>query len=101
MATGTNRSAQSNPLARRIWRALFQISAVVLIACLVAIVGFTATIGYSWVYWVAVAAAFICAVSAAVLKKLKSEEAAGDAAWLLGYREQGEKRMWDLDVDDD
>ena len=100
MVTGTNSTSRLNPLARKIWRALFRISALVLIGCVVAIVGFTETAGYSWVYWVAVAAAFICAVSAAVLRKLSSEEAAGDAAWLLGYRERGENRPWDLDVDD-
>lgn len=71
-----------------------------LIVCLIGIVGFTATVGYSWVYWVAVAAAFTCAVSAAILRKMKSEEAAGNAAWLLSYRERGEKRLWDLDTDD-
>ena len=79
---------------------IFQISALVLVGCMIAIVGFTATVGYSWVYWVALGAAFVCAVSAAVLIRLRSEEAAGDAAWLLGYRERGDKGLWDLDADD-
>ena len=100
MATKKDTSDRMNRLARRIWKAVFGISAAALILCLAAIVGFTAIIGYSWLYWVAVGAAFVCAVSAAVLGKLRSEEAAGDAAWLLGHRERSDKRPWDLDVDD-
>ena len=100
MAIEMKSSAQLHPLSHRIWKAIFHISALVLVGCMIAIVGFTATIGYSWVYWVALGAALVCAVSAAILKKLRSEEAAGDAAWLLGYRERGDKRLWDVDADD-
>jgi hypothetical protein len=91
---------QFHSLGRKLWIAAFRISAAVLICCMVAIVGFTATVGYSWVYWVALGSALVCAVSAAVLRKLSSEEAAGDAAWLLGYRERGSKHPLDIDVDD-
>ena len=97
---GTNPASRRHPLARRVWKVLFRVSALVLIVCLAAIVGFTDALGYSWVYRVAVAAAFVCAASAAVLGKLRSEEAAGDAAWLLGNRDRAEKRPWDLDIDD-
>ena len=87
-------------LGKRLWTAAFRISAAVLVLCMVAIVGFTPTIGYSWVYWVAVGAALVCTVSAVVLRKKKSEESAGDAGWLLSLRERGSKQPWDLDVDD-
>ena len=100
MKPGSNTSVKARELGHTLWTAAFRLSAAVLILCMVAIVGFTATIGYSWVYWVAVGAALVCAVSAAVLRKLKSEEAAGDAAWLLAFRERGSKKPWDFDVDD-
>lgn len=100
MATRMHASEQFHPLARKIWKAVFRISALVLICCLAAIVGFTATVGYSWVYWVGVGSALVCAISAAVLRKFRSEEAAGDAGWLLSYRDRSDKRPWDLDVDD-
>lgn len=87
-------------LARTLWRAAFRVSSLVLILCMVAIVGFTATVGYSWVYWVAVGAALVCMVSATALRKMKSEEAAGEAAWLLAFRERGPRQPLDFDVDD-
>jgi alpha-D-ribose 1-methylphosphonate 5-triphosphate synthase subunit PhnG len=100
MKPGTERSIKPRTLGRKLWTAAFRISAVVLILCMVAIVSFTTTIGYSWVYWVAMGSAVVCAVSAAVLRKSKSEEAAGDASWLLSFRERDSKQSWDLDVDD-
>jgi hypothetical protein len=88
------------PLKHRVWTALFRASGLVLVCCMVAIVGFPYTVGYTWVYWVALGSAAVCGVSAVVLEKRDSEEASGDAAWLLGYRERGGKERWDIDVDD-
>jgi hypothetical protein len=95
-----NRTPQLGSLARRLWTAVFRISALVLSVSMAAIVGFTATIGYSWVYWVAAGSSLVCLVSAGVLSKIRSEESAGDAAWLLGYRERGSNQPLDVDVDD-
>ena len=100
MKPETHDSTPLRPFAHKVWTAVFRTSALVLIGCLVAIAGFPDTVGYSWVYWVAVGATFVCGVAAAVLRKLKSEEASSDAAWLLGHRERGSKGQWDIDVDD-
>ena len=100
MKPETHKSTQLRPLERKIWTGLFRVSALVLICCMAAIVGFPDTVGYSWVYWAAAGSTLVCAVAAAMLKKFKSEEAAGDAAWLLSYRERGSKGQWDIDVDD-
>ena len=100
MKPETHASTPPRPFERKVLTAVFRISALVLIGCLVAIVGFPDTVGYSWVYWVAVGAALVCTVAAVILKKLKSEEASGDAAWLLGYRERDPESQSDIDVDD-
>lgn len=100
MKPEAHKSTQLRPLERRVWTAVFRISGVSLICCMVAIVGFPDTVGYSWVYWVAVGSAVICGVAAAILRKLDAEEASGDAMWLLSYRERGDRSKWDIDVDD-
>jgi hypothetical protein len=100
MKPTTQKPTQLRPLARKAWTAVFRISGLALICCMVAIVGFPNTVGYSWVYWVAVGSAVVCGVAAAILRKLDGEEASGDAAWLLSYRERGDRSRWDIDVDD-
>lgn len=100
MATGTQKSTELGPAARMAWTLAFRLSAAVLVCCLVAIVGFTFTIGYSWVYWVAVGSGVVCAGAAAVLRKFRSEVAASDAGWLLSYREGGSGEPLELDLDD-
>ena len=87
------------PIEHKIWRTIYRISALALIFCLVPIVSFPYTVGYSWAYWVALGAAVICGTSAAVLKRLDGEEASDEAAWLLGKRGHGSKSP--LDIDDD
>jgi hypothetical protein len=87
-------------LAFRFWTVAFRASAVVLAVCLAAIVGFTATAGYSWVYWVALVAAAICAVSAGFLRKMRTEMAADDADFLLRYRDRDSRPSLDIDADD-
>ena len=84
----------------KLWTLVFRLSAAVLICCMAAIVGFTFTVGYSWVYWVAVCSGLVCTASAAILRKLRSEIAASDAGWLLSYREQGSGEPMGLDIDD-
>lgn len=100
MKSEIHKSTKLRPRERKIWTAVFRASALVLVCCMVAIVGFTDTVGYSWVYWVAVGATFVCGVAAAILRKLRSEEATGDAALLLSYRERGPSSLWDIDIDD-
>ena len=100
MKSGTRPLAPPRTVGRKLWTAVFRVSAGMLICCMVAIVGFTPTVGYSWVYWVAAGSAVVCAVSATILRKYRSEEAAGDAAWLLGHRERGSRNLLDLDIDD-
>ena len=84
----------------KIWMAIYRISALVLICCLVSIVSFPYTVGYSWVYWVALGATIVCGTAAAVLKKLEGEEASNEAAWLLGKRGRGSKSPLGIDDDD-
>ena len=100
MRPETHKSTKLRPLERNVWTAAFRISGLVLVCCMVAIVGFPDTVGYSWVYWVALGSALVCGAAAAILRKLDGEEASSDAAWLLGYRERGDERQWDIDVDD-
>ena len=87
-------------LGHRIWTAIYRVSAFVLICCMVPIVGFPYTVGYSWVYWVALGSAVTCGAAAAVLRKLEGDEASGEAAWLLGKRGHGSKDLLDIDADD-
>jgi hypothetical protein len=87
-------------LAHRFWAAAFRASSLVLALCLAAIVGFTPTVGYSWVYWVALCAALICAASAGFLRKLRTERSANDADFLLRYRDRDSRPPLDLGADD-
>lgn len=94
------RLIQRRRFKRRLATIVFRVSALVLVGCFAAIVGFPDTVGYSAVYWVALGAAFVCVLSAALLGKWKSEEAAGDALWLLRFRDRDARPSWDLDADD-
>ncbi|MFT3807666.1 hypothetical protein [Arenimonas sp.] len=75
MKPEAHNSAQLRPLERKVWTAVFRISGLVLVCCMVAIVGFPDTVGYSWVYWAAMGSALVCGVAAAILRKLEGEEA--------------------------
>ena len=88
------------PLSYRIWLAIFRVSGLVLICCLLPVITLPHVALPSWFYWFAAGSAVLCGMSAVLLRKHEQQETADDAAWLIARRERGAKILLDLDADD-
>lgn len=80
------------PGQRRFWKALYGISATVLVCCVVVIIaGYTFGSVPSWTYWLALASGFLAMVSAFQLKSDERDAAAEEGTHLsrTGARSSG------------
>jgi hypothetical protein len=100
MTTGAHDKAMLAPLEYKIWLALFRVSGVVLICCMLPVVALPHLALPSWLYWLAAGSALLCGLAAYLVRKYEQHEAAGDAAWVVARRERGDKKPWEIDTDD-
>ena len=91
------------PGQRKFWKALYAISATVLVCCVIVIVaGYTFGSVPSWTYWLALGSGFLAMVSAFQLKSDERDEAAEDGAHLSRTGARSSSSRWDdrVDLDD-
>ena len=97
------RTSKRTVVSRAVWRAALFVGAVPLVGCIAAIAAqprFGAT--PSWIYWVAVGSAVLCAIAAVQLWNYERYDAADEAAWLARVGTRSSKSAWDdLDGIDD
>jgi len=92
--------AMLGPLEYRIWLAIFRLTGIVLICCMVPVVALPHIALPTWFYWLAAGSAFLCGVAAYLVRRYEQSEAADDASWVIARREHGGKKPWDIDTDD-
>ncbi len=91
------------PGQRTFWKALYAISATVLVCCVVVIIaGYTFGSVPSWTYWLAFGSGFLAFVSAFQLKSEERETAAEEGTHLSRTSSRSSSSRWDdlTDLDD-
>jgi hypothetical protein len=91
------------PGQRKFWKALYAISATVLVCCVIVIVaGYTFGSVPSWTYWLALGSGFLAMVSAFQLKSDERDAAAEEGTHLSRTGTRSSSSRWDdlIDLDD-
>jgi hypothetical protein len=103
MADLESPSGDLTPGQRTFWKALYGISATVLVCCVVVIIaGYTFGSVPTWTYWLALGSGLLAMLAAIQLNSADRDDAADEGADLAKSGARSSNRRWDdlTDLDD-